>query len=44
MNARAIALLLVLLIFGLIGWVEVVVWGECLEKNSFLYCLRMLNK
>lgn len=41
---KAIAIAAVLLIFVLLGWYEVSVWGECLEKNSWWYCLRILGK
>lgn len=33
-----------LLIIGLIGWYTVHTWSDCLEENSVITCMRMLNK
>lgn len=33
-----------LLIIGLIGWYTVYTWSDCLEENSVITCMRMLNK
>jgi hypothetical protein len=34
----------VLVIFGLLGWYIVHTWSDCLEENSVITCMRMLNK
>lgn len=31
-------------IVGLIVWYTHHVWSDCLDENSFLTCMRMLNK
>lgn len=33
----------VIIIFGLLIWYEISVWGECLTTNSWWYCLRIIN-
>lgn len=29
---------------GFIVWLEVRTWNECLDSNTFWYCLRVLDK
>ena len=31
-------------IFGFVIWLEVNAWNECLETNSFWYCIRILDR
>lgn len=33
-----------LLVVSFAFWLEYVAWNECLEKNSFWYCVRLLGK
>lgn len=44
MNNSIIAIGLIVVVLALIGWYEYSVWGECLEKNSWWYCFRILAK
>lgn len=27
-----------------IGWMEIVLWTECRETNSWLYCMRVISR
>ena len=31
-------------VIGLAIWYEVELWDECLQNNSFMYCMRVLQK
>ncbi len=33
-----------LTLFAGVIYLEYRVWGECLQDNSFLYCLRMMDR
>ena len=39
----AIGIALFLALLGLAGWLEIQVWHECRETNSFLYCLKLVR-
>ena len=39
-----VGLAFALLIVGFVVWLEVKSWNECLETNSWFYCMRILGK
>jgi len=38
------AIVFALTLFAGVIYLEYSVWSECLQKNSFLYCLRTLDR
>lgn len=42
----AAVIFVLLVVVGVVGaiWVEISLWRECRQTNSFFYCLRVLNK
>ena len=32
-----------IILIGMIGWYTYYIWSDCLEENSVLTCMRMLN-
>ncbi len=38
------AMIFLLTLFAGVIYLEYSVWSECLQDNSFLYCLRMMDR
>lgn len=39
-----LAIIFALTLFAGVIYLEYSVWNECLQDNSFFYCLRMMNR
>lgn len=37
-------ILFTIAVFGFVIWLEYNAWNECLDTNSFWYCIRILDR